>query len=119
MELRSIQSEVASVVRASGVREGTCTIFCPHTTAGLVINENADPDVAADLAEAFKALVPRLDYRHDEGNSPSHLLSCLTQPSLHLVVEDGRLQLGRWQGVFLCEFDGPRRREVWVKVTAD
>lgn len=118
-ELVPLLPQIRKQVRDSGIREGNCTIFCPHTTAGLVINENADPDVVSDLIAAFRALIPPLDYRHAEGNSPSHLLSCLTQPSLHLLVEDGEIQLGRWQGVFFCEFDGPRRREIWIKVTPD
>ncbi len=117
--LKPITREIAQVVASSGIREGTCTVFCPHTTAGLVINEDADPDVAVDLAAAFESMVPRLPYRHQEGNSPAHLLSCLTQPALHLMVEEGTLRLGRWQGVFLCEFDGPRQRQLWVKVVAD
>jgi secondary thiamine-phosphate synthase enzyme len=116
---KPVTREIAGVVASSGVREGTCTVFCPHTTAGLLVNENADPDVAVDLVAAFEELVPRIAYRHREGNSPAHLLSCLTQPVLHLMVEEGGLRLGRWQGVFLCEFDGPRQRQLWVKVAAD
>jgi secondary thiamine-phosphate synthase enzyme len=81
----------------------------------LVINENADPDVATDLERAFEKIVPNVSFNHIEGNSPSHFLSCVTGPSLQIFIEDSRLQLGRWQGIYFCEFDGPRQRNVWVK----
>ncbi|HUV14334.1 MAG TPA: secondary thiamine-phosphate synthase enzyme YjbQ [Acidobacteriota bacterium] len=117
LQLRDITRQVAEVVRASGISEGVCFVFCPHTTAGLVINENADPDVGSDLERAFEELVPKVHFDHGEGNSPAHFLSSVTRPSLQILVEDSRLQLGRWQGVYFCEFDGPRQRKVWVKVT--
>jgi len=117
LQLRDITRQVAEVVRASGISEGVCFVFCPHTTTGLVINENADPDVGSDLERAFEELVPKVHFDHGEGNSPAHFLSSVTRPSLQILVEDSRLQLGRWQGVYFCEFDGPRQRKVWVKVT--
>ena len=117
LQLRDITRQVAEVVRASGISEGVCFVFCPHTTAGLVINENADPGVGSDLERAFEELVPKVHFDHGEGNSPAHFLSSVTRPSLQILVEDSRLQLGRWQGVYFCEFDGPRQRKVWVKVT--
>ena len=117
MQLRDITRQVSDVVRASGISEGVCFVFCPHTTAGLVINENADPDVGSDLERAFEELVPKVHFDHAEGNSPAHFLASVTRPSLQILVEDSRLQLGRWQGVYFCEFDGPRRRKVWIKVT--
>lgn len=89
-------------------------VYCPHTTAGLVVNEAADPDVASDLERAFAAAVPSVRFDHAEGNSPAHYLSCLTGSSLSIPVENGRLGLGRWQGVFFCEFDGPRERQIHI-----
>ncbi|MGC2816051.1 MAG: secondary thiamine-phosphate synthase enzyme YjbQ, partial [Candidatus Acidiferrum sp.] len=89
----------------------------PHTTAGVIVNEHFDPDVATDLEGVFERLVPRVGpYRHAEGNSDSHAKAALTGASATIFVEDGKLALGRWQGVFFCEFDGPRERKLWVKV---
>jgi len=116
IHLTDITHQVQEAVTRLGHSEGICVVFCPHTTAGLAINENADPDVASDLEAAFGAIVPKIPFRHSEGNSPAHLLSCLTRHSLQIIVENGRLQLGRWQGIYFCEFDGPRLRQVWVKV---
>lgn len=98
--------------------DGLVTIFVPHTTAALTINENADPNVKHDLDYKINKLIPKDEpaYRHDEGNSDSHMKSSLFSPSLTCIVEDGRMQLGTWQGIYLCEFDGPRTRQVWVKV---
>lgn len=116
-EMADITAEVQGVVAESGTETGVCHVFVPHTTCGLAINENADPDVKRDITAALDEAVPGgLDYRHAEGNSPAHIKSVLTGPSLTVFVEDGRLQLGAWQGLFLCEYDGPRRREVWVKI---
>ena len=117
MQLRDITRQVSEVVRASGVSEGVCFVFCPHTTAGLVINENADPDVASDLERAFEEMVPKVHFDHGEGNSPAHFLASVTRPSLQILVDGSSLQLGRWQGIYFCEFDGPRQRKVWIKVT--
>ena len=115
VELKDITSEVQDLARESGVAEGICVVYCPHTTAALAINENADPDVARDLEKAFWETVPPVDFRHAEGNSPAHYLSCMVGPSQQILISNGRLQLGRWQGIYFCEFDGPRRRTVWVK----
>ncbi|GAB4238000.1 MAG: secondary thiamine-phosphate synthase enzyme YjbQ [Acidobacteriota bacterium] len=116
VQLKDVTRAVSEVVRNSGVQSGLCVVFCPHTTAGLAINENADPDVASDLERAFQAVVPRIPFRHAEGNSPAHLLSCLTRHSLQLIIAGGSLRLGRWQGIYFCEFDGPRRRSLWIKI---
>lgn len=116
IEMKEITGEVQEVVRRNGAAQGVCIVYSPHTTAGLVINENADPDVCADLERAFEKVVPSVPFVHGEGNSPAHFLSSVTGSSLHLLIEDSRLQLGRWQGVFFCEFDGPRRRRVWVYI---
>lgn len=115
-ELVEITSEIENVVAKAAIRDGICVVYCPHTTAGVTINENADPDVRHDLEKAFSASVPKVRFEHAEGNSPSHYLSCMVGQSTTLVVQDGELVLGRWQGVFLCEFDGPRTRTVVVKL---
>ena len=115
IQLCDITSKVGEAVRESGLEEGVCVVYCPHTTAGLVINENADPDVVSDLERAFEAAVPQVRFDHAEGNSPAHFLSCVTGPSLQILVENSQLQLGRWQAVYLCEFDGPRNRRVWIR----
>ncbi|MGH9341718.1 MAG: secondary thiamine-phosphate synthase enzyme YjbQ [Acidobacteriota bacterium] len=116
IQMKEITEQIQSVIQRKGMKEGICVVYCPHTTAGLAINENADPDVCSDLEKAFEEVVPNVRFQHGEGNSPAHFLSCLTGSSLNLIVEDSRLQLGRWQGVFFCEFDGPRQREVWVRL---
>jgi secondary thiamine-phosphate synthase enzyme len=114
-----ITSQLQAMVRESNVADGVCYVFCPHTTAGLTINENWDPDVQHDMGLALDSIVPqRKDFRHGEGNSPAHVKSSLVGPSQFVFVDDGRLALGRWQGVYLVEFDGPRSRRVWVKITA-
>jgi len=93
-----------------------CIVYCPHTTAGITINENADPDVASDIERALSVLVPAEgDYRHAEGNSDAHLKASLAGASETVIVENGQLVLGRWQGLYFCEFDGPRTRTVFVK----
>jgi secondary thiamine-phosphate synthase enzyme len=113
----NITQEVAAAVLESGVTRGVCRVFVPHTTAAVTINESADPDVAADILAALDGLVPwNGGYRHGEGNSAAHIKASLVGPELTLLVEDGRLVLGTWQGVFLCEFDGPRKRKVLVRV---
>ncbi|HYA48559.1 MAG TPA: secondary thiamine-phosphate synthase enzyme YjbQ [Burkholderiales bacterium] len=117
-EIVDVTAEVARVAAASGRREGLCTVFVPHTTAGLTINENSDPDVKADILMALGRAVPdALPYAHAEGNSPAHVKASLMGSSVSVVVEDGRLRLGTWQGICLCEFDGPRTRQVWIKIT--
>lgn len=118
-EFIDITSQIQRVVAASGVLEGLCYVFVPHTTAGITLNENWDPDVRADLVRALMALVPDLRYRHGEGNSPAHLLASLVGASETLLVQGGRLELGSWQGIYLAEFDGPRLRRVLVKIAPD
>ena len=114
-----ITSKVQQVVAGSGVQEGLCVLFVPHTTAGLSLNENWDPDVRSDLLSAWATMVPGIRWQHSEGNSPAHLLSTLVGVSATLLVSKGRLVLGSWQGVFLAEFDGPRQRRVLVRIVAD
>ena len=119
-QLVDVTREVERVVAKSGVNDGMCHVFVPHTTAAVMINEHADPDVAGDLEGVFDRLVPqRGAYRHAEGNTDSHAKAVMVGASQVIFVEHGRLALGTWQGVFLCEFDGPRERTVWVKVIRD
>jgi secondary thiamine-phosphate synthase enzyme len=119
-ELVDVTARVREAVRESGVREGLCVVYVPHTTAGVCINESADPDVARDVEDVLERLVPPgAGYRHAEGNADSHAKAILVGSSVQLVVEDGEPRLGRWQGIFFCEFDGPRRgRQIWVRVLA-
>jgi len=111
-----ITRQVQKAVRDSGVSEGTALVFVPHTTAAVTINENADPDVLHDLRLALASLVPQLPYRHGEGNSPAHLKSSLFGCSQLVPIVGGKLALGTWQGIYFCEFDGPRRRNFQVVV---
>lgn len=114
---REITREVEEAVAASGVGEGVCVLWSFHTTAGLTVNESADPAVAEDIEDWLAERAPQGGgYKHREGNADSHIKTTLTGPGLTLIVSDGRPELGRWQGVFLCEFDGPRRRRVGVQV---
>jgi len=116
-QLVDITSEVAAVVRASGVHDGVCVVSVPHTTAGVTVNEHADPAVRADIIRGLEAIVPeRLGYAHLEGNSPAHIMATLVGSSATVPVAGGELALGRWQGVFLAEFDGPRTRKVTLTV---
>ena len=117
--LEDVTAQVNEAVRSSGVDEGVCHLFVPHTTAGLVINENDDPDVGRDLLEKLEALVPsEAPYHHYEGNAHAHIKSSLVGQSAAAPVAAGRLALGRWQAVFFAEFDGPRERELLVTVVA-
>lgn len=117
--LADITGRVNQVVAASGVKDGLCNLFVPHTTAGVVLSENWDPDVIADLLAQLARLVPRYaGYRHGEGNSQAHILSVMTGASLGVPVRGGRLALGRWQGIMLAEFDGPRERSLIVTIVA-
>ncbi len=113
-----ITNRIASLVRESGISEGLCQLYVPHTTAGILINENADPAVLDDLLTALDRLVPWEDtaYRHAEGNAAAHIKSALVGIAQAVPVRDGALALGRWQGIFLAEFDGPRQREVQVTI---
>ena len=116
-EIVDITGEVAAIVAGAGISDGLCTVFIPHTTAGITINENADPDVKVDILIALARAVPdSLPYTHGEGNSPAHVKAGLMGFSVTVIVAGGRLQLGTWQGICLCEFDGPRTRKVWVSI---
>lgn len=115
-QLVDITSRVREAVRKTGMREGLCQVYIPHTTAGVTVNEAADPDVAADILEHLERLVPRGSYRHREGNADAHIKASLVGFSATLPVAGGDLALGTWQGIFLCEFDGPRLRRVVVSV---
>lgn len=120
VDLVDITAEVQRAVEVKGIAEGTCFVYCPHTTAGLVLNENWDPTVERDLAMVLDHVVPEdLAYRHSEGNSPGHIKSVLVGSDHFIFVENTRLQMGRWQGIFLADFDGPRKRTVWVKIVSD
>jgi len=119
-EYVDVTHEVQSAVRSAGAHEGICVVYCPHTTGAVTINEHADPDVVRDMAMALGKLVPhKWDYRHAEGNSDSHVQTSLVGPSQTLIISRGKLLLGRWQGIFFCEFDGPRERRFYVKVLDD
>jgi secondary thiamine-phosphate synthase enzyme len=115
-ELIDITRQVQDALRTNGCRRGVAWIYCPHTTAGITIQENADPDVRSDLLDHLRVVVPRrVDFRHREGNSAAHIKSSLVGASHGVPFEGGRLLLGTWQAVFFCEFDGPRSRKVLVK----
>jgi len=117
-ELMDITPLVRDIVHKSKIESGVCYIFVPHTTAGITVNENADPSVKQDILSELDKLVPwRGDYTHLEGNAAAHIKASLLGSAEMIPVEDGDLVLGTWQGVFFAEFDGPRRREVWVKIT--
>jgi secondary thiamine-phosphate synthase enzyme len=119
-ELADITGQVQQLVSRSNIRTGLCHIFVPHTTAGLTLNENWDPAVRRDMLKVLRNLVPwDGDYAHSEGNSAAHVKASLMGFSHTLLVENGRLVLGSWQGIYLAEFDGPRRRRVWVSVTGE
>jgi secondary thiamine-phosphate synthase enzyme len=112
-----ITAHVQQLITRCGIEQGLCTVFVPHTTAGVTINENADPTVRSDMLAILDRLVPwRGDYDHTEGNSAAHVKASLMGASCTVLVMGGRLRLGTWQGLYLAEFDGPRTRQVWVKV---
>jgi len=116
-EFIDVTSFIEKVIRESKVQEGVCIIFCPHTTAALTINENADPSVRKDIIHHLEELVPYAkEYSHVEGNADAHIKSSLLGSSLNIIIKDGLLVLGRWQGVYFCEFDGPRQRKLYIKV---
>ncbi len=115
-EMIDITSQVEDELNKSGLKDGMCFLFVPHTTAGITINESADPSVATDIQAMFNKLIPwEGSYRHLEGNSAAHIKSSLMGNSLMVFVESGHLKLGTWQGVFFCEFDGPRSRKLHIK----
>ena len=116
-QMKDITAQVQDAVRQSSVKDGLCVVFTPHTTAAVTINENADPDVVRDLNMELGKIIPWEDgYHHIEGNSAAHLKSSLVGASEHIIIEDGRLLLGTWQGIYFCEYDGPRSRKVIVKI---
>lgn len=117
VEFIDITSQIRRLVRESGVRNGICYIYIPHTTAGVTINENADPSVVEDIIETLNRLVPEDSrYKHLEGNSPAHIKSTLVGHNAFIFIVNGDLALSTWQGIFLCEFDGPRTRRIYVKL---
>lgn len=119
-QLKKITAEVEKAVADSGCKSGVCYLCVPHTTAGVTINEGDDPDVARDIETTLDKLVPEArTYRHAEGNADSHIKAALAGNSVTVFIENGKLALGRWQAIFFCEFDGPRRREVRVKIMPD
>lgn len=120
MQLLDVTAQVQKAVSATKISEGICYLYVPHTTAAITINECADPDVARDIEGVLDRLVPEKGaYRHSEGNSDAHVKSVLVGASQTVFVENGKLALGRWQGIFFCEFDGPRERKLLVQVVAD
>ena len=114
-EFIDITQEIQQAVTTMGLKDGVVTVFVPHTTGGITINENADPDVMADMDGAMERMVPwSAGYAHGEGNSAAHVKASLVGSSVRVILWEGRLQLGTWQAVYFCEFDGPRTREVWI-----
>ena len=120
-DMIDITSQVAEVIRNSGVTIGQCTVFCNHTTGAITINENADPDVVHDILMTLEELFPqnRKGYRHNEGNSDSHVKSSLVGASEQILIDQSRMILGTWQGIYFCEFDGPRSRTVTVQIRGE
>jgi secondary thiamine-phosphate synthase enzyme len=119
-QLLDVTAGVAKLVKDSGVRSGVCQLYVPHTTAGVTINESDDPNVARDIEVALDRFVPKdTGYRHSEGNADSHIKAALIGASATVFIAEGQLELGRWQGIFFCEFDGPRQRQLRVKIVAD
>ncbi len=117
-QMVNITQKIESIVKDSGIDNGIITVFCPHTTAGITINECADPDVVKDLLHSFDILSPdRPEFKHYEGNSDAHLLSTLTGTDCRIIIHNNELLLGRWQGVYFCEFDGARNREIILAIT--
>jgi len=120
VEFQNITRAVQEVVDSSRIENGVCYVFVPHTTAAVTLNEQADPSVVEDIAEQLESIVPQHgNYHHSEGNSPAHIKASLCGSSEMVMVDDGRLVLGTWQGIFFCEFDGPRSRSVLVKILPD
>ena len=112
-----ITREIQSIVTKQGVSTGLCCVFVPHTTAGVTINERCDPDVVEDMVQRLNELVPQSpEFRHSEGNSDAHIKASLVGASATIIISQGQLRLGTWQGIFFCEFDGPRRRRVWAQI---
>jgi secondary thiamine-phosphate synthase enzyme len=119
-QLLDITDKIDHLVHSSGVKSGICYIYVPHTTAGILVNEHADPDVASDAEATYDRLVPDdSSYQHSEGNTDSHVKTMLTGTTQFIFIENGRLALGRWQGIFFAEFDGPRDRHLYLKIQSD
>jgi secondary thiamine-phosphate synthase enzyme len=120
-QMIDITRHVAELVAQSGIQNGSATVYCPHTTAAVTINENADPDVPHDILLTLEKLIPQnlAGYQHDEGNSDAHVKSSLIGCSQQIFVHNGNLVLGTWQGIFFCEFDGPRSRTLHVQITGE
>lgn len=120
VDFQDITARVQEIVSSSGIDSGVCYIYVPHTTAAVTINEHADPDVVADIAAQLDSVIPQHHrYRHIEGNSPAHIKATLLGSSAVIFIDNGRLILGTWQGIFFCEFDGPRTRNILVKLIPD
>ena len=115
-ELIDITAQVEEIVNGSGAMVGICVVYCPHTTAGIIINENADPDVKTDLLDALEKMVPKINFLHAEGNSDAHLKSLICGKEKTMIVEKESLKLGTWDSIYFMEADGPRERKVYVKV---
>ena len=114
-DLIDITDKVQSMVSQNKIKDGVCFMFCPHTTAGLTINENADPSVRKDILKELNKIIPFDDnYAHSEGNAAAHIKASLVGASINVIISGGALALGTWQGIYFCEFDGPRQREIWV-----
>jgi secondary thiamine-phosphate synthase enzyme len=116
-QMVDVTAQVAQLLQRERIEDGVVMVYSPHTTAGVCIQENADADVKSDLLAKLSALIPKSEgfYRHAEGNSDSHLKTVVTGNSVQVMIEGGKLLLGRWQGIYFCEFDGPRERELWLK----
>ena len=118
--LLDISSDVMKIIKNSGIKEGVCRLFVPHTTAAVTINENADPAVMNDIVMYLKKLIPQSsDFSHMEGNSDAHIKTTITGPSLDVLIHDGKLMLGTWQGIMFAEYDGPRNRKVYVQIQGE
>ena len=117
-QMLDITSQVQQIVSAAKLQSASVTVYVPHTTAGITINENADPDVVHDMLAQLETIVPwdQPFYRHGEGNSAAHVKASMMGSSVTTIIENGKLQLGTWQGIWFCEFDGPRTRKVWVRL---
>jgi len=115
-EILDLTHKIEAIISKSGVNNGICVIYSPHTTAGITVNENADPDVKDDILLSLNNIVKELDFKHSEGNSSAHMKTILVGKSQTLIIESGSIALGTWDGIYFCEFDGPRRRKVFVEV---
>lgn len=119
-ELVDITAKIQEAVHSSGIKEGLCMVYVPHTTAGVTINESADPSVKADILTVLNNIIPwKANYRHLEGNSPAHIKATLVGASELVAIENGKLVMGTWQGIFFCEFDGPRSRKIHVRFLSE